>query len=125
MKDDVTTLKADVTIIKADVTTLKNDVQILKDDVTALKDDVKILKEDVTTTKAQVEVIGARLDSPLYTLAPRFRPPDTDSGCILGISTRRLAPSTPRRPGRTPLWSLFSTSEQETRSQTSHPRSQR
>ena len=51
MKQDVSELKTDVSILKSDVAELKVDVAILKTDVAELKTDVGILKTDVAELK--------------------------------------------------------------------------
>ncbi|MDR2346705.1 MAG: hypothetical protein LBE18_11615 [Planctomycetaceae bacterium] len=63
LKEDVGTLKEDVTILKEDVGTLKEDVKILKEDVGTLKEDVKILKEDVDTLKEDVKILKEDVDT--------------------------------------------------------------
>ena len=57
LKDDVSTLKTDVTGLKDDVGTLKTDVAGLKDDVGTLKTDVTGLKDDVGELRSDVVIL--------------------------------------------------------------------
>jgi phage shock protein A len=57
VKEDVSVLKTDVSVLKTDVSVLKTDVSVLKTDVSVLKTDVSVLKTDVSVLKTDVSVL--------------------------------------------------------------------
>ena len=53
-KDDMTTVKTELSVVKDDMTAVKTELSAVKDDMTAVKTELSVVKADVSAVKTEL-----------------------------------------------------------------------